>query len=100
MDGQPLDSTSKTGLEEIRTMGGAIFLAKTDAFRNIPKPHFQMIWSPAHNSYLGEDVYFATVLKMSGVRLWADHCTSKLISHIGSHEYQWAESIKQDVRTA
>lgn len=91
MDGKPIDSTGKTGLQELRTMGGAIFLAKIDSFRNIPKPHFQMIWSPAHNSYLGEDVYFSTILKMNGVGLYADNDTSKLISHIGSFEYQWPQ---------
>ncbi len=98
MDGKPIDSTGKTGLQELRTMGGAIFLARIGAFKHIPKPHFQMIWSPAHNSYLGEDVYFSTILKMSGVGLYADHDTSQLISHIGSWEYQWSK--QKDVVTA
>lgn len=89
MKGNSIDSTGCTGIEEIKTMGGAIFLAKVDAFRNIPKPHFQVLWSPAHNTYVGEDVYFSTLLKINGAKMFVDHDTSQMISHIGETEYAW-----------
>jgi hypothetical protein len=88
IDGKPLLSFDATGIEEIRTMGGAIFLAKIDTFRNIPKPHFQVIWSPAHNDYVSEDVHFAALLRANGNKLYCDHDTSKLVGHIGDLEYR------------
>ena len=38
LDGSPVDSTGRQGLEEIKLMGGAIFLARIEAFSHIPKP--------------------------------------------------------------
>jgi len=90
MDGKPIDSTGKTGLEELKTMGGAIFLARIDAFRHIPKPHFQVLWSPSHHDYVGEDVYFATLLRVNGVKLYADHDVSQQVMHIGQKDFGWA----------
>lgn len=92
MDGQSIDSTGKTGIEELKTMGGAIFLAKIDAFRHLPKPRFEVLWSPSHQDYVGEDVYFSTLLKVNGVQLWCDHDTSQLVGHIGDYEYRWANA--------
>lgn len=92
IDGFPLNSSDKTGIEPLNTMGGAIFLAKIDKFKHIPKPHFQVIWSEQHQDYISEDVYFATLLKMNGVELWADHDTSKMVSHLGEKEFAWPES--------
>lgn len=89
MDGQPIDSTGKTGLEELRTMGGAIFLARIEAFKHIPKPHFSVYWSPEYKAYVGEDVHFAALLGMNGVKMWCDHDASQTIGHIGDHEYKW-----------
>ena len=91
LDGQPLNSSKNTGLEELMTMGGAIFLAKIDAFKHIPKPHFQVLWSKPHNDYVSEDVHFAALLRANGIKLWADHDTSKQIGHIGDREYKWPE---------
>lgn len=98
LDGHPLNSSDKTGLEPLNTMGGAIFLAKIDKFKHIPKPHFQVIWSPAHNDYVSEDVHFAVLLKSHGVELWADHDTSKLVTHIGNQAYAWPETMTQEVK--
>ena len=91
MDGLPVDSTGKTGLEELKTMGGAIFLAKIDSFKYIPKPHFQVMWSPEHNDYVGEDVHFAALLKVNGIQLWCDHDASQHIGHIGEYEYKFPQ---------
>lgn len=89
LNGVPLNSTGKSGVEELKTMGGAIFLARIDAFGHIPRPHFQVLWSEEHNSYVGEDVYFATLLRVNGVRLWCDHDASQHVTHIGDFEYGW-----------
>lgn len=97
LDGVRLNSVGRTGLQEIRSMGGAIFLARTEAFKDIPKPHFQVLWSAAHQEYISEDVYFATLLRTKGVKLYCDHSSSQFISHIGDFEYKW-DYFKQSLR--
>lgn len=89
LDGIPLNSSNKTGIEPLNTMGGAIFLAKIDKFKHVPKPHFQVLWSPEHNDYISEDVHFAILLKAHGVELWGDHDTSRTVTHIGEKEFAW-----------
>lgn len=95
-DDVPINSFGKTGIEEVKSMGGAIFLAKIDAFRAIPKPHFETIWMPENNDYLSEDRYFAAKLAAHGVKMYCCHDTSKMVSHIGDYEYSWTD-IKQPV---
>lgn len=85
-------STGKTGLEEVKSIGGAIFLAKIDAFRNIPKPHFETRWVPEKNDYLSEDRFFAGLLLAHGVKMYCDHDASQLVSHIGDYEYNWSNA--------
>lgn len=89
LDGANIDSRGKMGIEEIKAMGGAIFLAKVECFKNISKPHFQVIWSPFHNNYVSEDIHFAALLRVNGVKLYCDHDASQEIGHIGEHEYRW-----------
>lgn len=91
MDGKPINTNGKTGIEELKTMGGAIFLARVEVFKDIPKPHFQVLWSPVHQNYVGEDVHFATLLRINGVKLWADHDVSRDITHIGEKEFGWEQ---------
>lgn len=95
-DDAPINSFGKTGLEEVKSMGGAIFLAKIDAFRDIPKPHFETIWMPEANDYLSEDRYFSGKLSAHGVKIYCDHDSSQLVKHIGDYEYGWAD-IKQPI---
>lgn len=87
--GGRLDSTGRTGLEEIGCMGGAIFLARVDSFKHIPKPHFQVLWLPEQNTYMGEDAHFAYLLKLNNIKMWCDHDTSQLVGHVGDFEYKF-----------
>lgn len=98
LNGHPVDSSGKTGLEEIHTMGGAIFLAKIDAFKHIKKPHFQVKWLESMECYVGEDVEFAALLRINGVILWCDHDTSQHIGHIGKYVYKWPEVKKESLK--
>lgn len=91
LDGQMLLSAGKTGLEEIQSMGGAIFLAKIDAFKHIPKPHFQVLWLPDREDYLSEDMHFALLLWHNKIKMFCDHDTSQYIGHVGDVEYRWQQ---------
>ena len=89
MDGVPVNSCGKSGLEEIQHMGGAIFLARVSAIKDIPRPHFQVLWHPELQTYVGEDVYFSMLLKEHGIQLFCDHDTSREIGHVGEYLYEW-----------
>lgn len=88
-DDKYLSSVGKTGLEEVKSIGGAIFLACVDSFRNIPKPHFETRWVAEKNDYLSEDRFFAGLLYLHGVKMYCDHDTSKLVTHVGDYDYSW-----------
>ena len=94
--GQRLDSTGKTGLEEVASMGGASFLARVDSFRNIPKPRFEIRWLEEKQDYVGSDVYFSTLLRINGVHMWCDHDLSQEIGHIGEYEYMFPQVKAED----
>lgn len=91
-NGDYLNSFGKTGLEEVKSIGGAIFLARIDAIRPIPKPHFETRWIPEKNDYLSEDRYFAALLEQHGVKMYCDHDCSQLVKHIGDYEYGWTDT--------
>lgn len=94
VNGQTVDSTGRTGLQEIKAMGGAIFLAQVDSFKHIPRPHFQVLWLEDRKEYLSEDMYFALLLNNNGVKMYCDHDASQHIGHIGDHEYKFPEVKK------
>ena len=86
-EGRKVDSTGKTGCEQIATMGLGFALINLDAIRHIPKPHFEMVWMESAGEYMGEDIYFNLKAKHSGVEIWVDHDASNLITHIGNYGF-------------
>ncbi len=89
--GERLDSTGKTGLEEISSMGGASFLARVDAIRPLKKPRFEIRWLEEKQDYVGSDVYFSTLLRVHGVHMFCDHDLSQDIGHVGDYEYKFPQ---------
>jgi hypothetical protein len=93
-NGTPISSIGRTGIEEITSMPMAGTLINLDAIRHVERPHFQVLWDEAKKSYIGEDVYFSTLLRINHVTLWVDHDVSQDISHIGTKEYSFDSFIK------
>lgn len=89
--GKRIDSTGKTGIEEIGWGSLACALIRVDALRNIPKPHFEVKWRPefydGKGGYQGEDHYFIEKLKLHGIKIHCDHDLSKEVKHIGDFPY-------------
>lgn len=106
INGNRLDSTGKTGLQEVASMGGASFLARVSSFREIPKPRFEIRWLEEKRDYVGSDIYFSTLLRVHGVKMFCDHDLSQEIGHIGEYEYMFpkvtnvipVEHVAEDIR--
>jgi hypothetical protein len=81
---------SSEGLEECDVLGMGCFLIRADALHSLPKsePWFWYSWSPKNRAQnVGEDAYFARLLKKAGVKIYCDHTLSKRCKHIGTFEY-------------
>jgi hypothetical protein len=88
-----INSAGKTGLEEVSFGTLACTLIKLDAIRNIPKPHFEVLWNPELNfgqgGYVGEDHYFFRKMKAAGLKFWCDHDLTKAVTHVGDFPYKF-----------
>lgn len=94
-NGIRLSSFGKTGTENISRFGGAVFLARIDSFKDIPKPHFEVKWIDKDQGYMDCDYYFSSLLHQRGLKMICDHDSSQLIGHVGDHEYTWPEPASQ-----
>ena len=91
LDGQLIDSTGKSGLEQIGWMGGGCFLANIEKIKHIPRPHFEVSWCEERQDYYDQDNYFSAKLRQNGVELWLDHDVSQHITHVGDYHYKFPE---------
>lgn len=91
LDGQIIDSTGKSGLEQIGWMGGGCFLADIEKIKHIPRPHFEVSWCEERQDYYDQDNYFSAKLRQHNAEIWLDHGLSQLISHVGDYHYKFPE---------
>lgn len=98
--GNVIDSIGKNGIEEAGWLGLGMCLIKLDAIRNIPAPHFEVIWLPEKQKYLGEDLYLCEKLYQNGVKIHVDHDVSQLIGHIGDFSYEFPKMERIEEKEA
>lgn len=89
VDGNLIDSTYKTGIEEVSWVGLGLCMINLDSIRKIPSPHFEVVWLKEKNKYLGEDMYLCEKLRQAGIKMYVDHDVSKAVGHIGDYTYQF-----------
>jgi hypothetical protein len=98
-DGKRIDSTGKTGIEQIGWGSLACALIKLDKLRTIPKPHFEVVWVQelcgGLGAYQGEDHYFMKKIRENGLKLYCDHDLSQQVTHIGDFDYGFPQIIKE-----
>jgi hypothetical protein len=82
-DGQCVSSHDATGLEAVDHVGMGVFLMRTAAVKELPRPRF---WYSTETET--EDVYFCRLLKAVGHEIWIDHDLSKEVGHIGQFVYR------------
>lgn len=98
LDGEWVASKGKTGLEEVSTVGLAVFLLDLDAMRKIPKPHFEVRWNEEKQTYSGEDMYFCRKLTGAGEKIYIDHGLANRCGHVGQvvYTYSFYDRFKDD----
>jgi hypothetical protein len=100
LDGQILDSTGKSGLQEIGWMGGGCALFEIEAIKPVPAPHFEVVWSEEHQDYFDQDNVFSHKLRKHGVQIWCDHDLSQQVSHIGDYHFQFPQQKLELIETS
>lgn len=88
LDGQPLSSVGKTGLEEAGWVGFGAILIDLSIMSNVPKPWFEMRWLPERDSFIGEDYFFCAQVRNAGHKVYINHDVK--VSHIGDYPYREA----------
>jgi hypothetical protein len=83
-----VESRGKQGIEQVTAVGFGVTLVKSQVFREIPKPWFNIIWKD-DGDIIGEDVHFCVKAQDFGIETYVDHDLSPLIKHIGTKEYGW-----------
>lgn len=94
LDGEIIDSTGKSGSEEIGWMGGGMFLADIQAIKHIPAPHFEVVWCPERQDYYDQDNYFSAKLRENNIPILLDHTLSQSIVHVGDYPFAWEQILK------
>lgn len=89
MDGKWLDSSTRTGIESVYSVGMGVVLIELDAIRHVGAPHFAVMWDETRKTYWGEDLYFCELVRGSApaVEVWVDHDVSRLTGHVGDCGY-------------
>lgn len=85
---------NSTGLHEVAAVGTAIMMIKTDVFRNMELPFFEIVWDEYFQHFMGEDVYFCAKARQSGYSVFVDQDLSHGIRHTGSYEFSHEDAIK------
>lgn len=99
-----LYSFDKTGLEECDAVGMGAMLVKTEVFKKLRYPWFQIHYMPNARLWMGEDMYFCKLAQANGYQIWIDHDLSKKIGHSGVfvylNDHTTDEAQKDDVARA
>jgi GT2 family glycosyltransferase len=82
IDGVPVQSQGRTGLEAVDTTGTGVMLITMSVFDDMPQPWFDTPNFP----FTGEDVYFCQQARSGGYDVWIDHDLSQDVRHQGSVE--------------
>lgn len=83
-----VESRGKQGIEQVTAVGFGVTLVRSQVFKEIPKPWFNIIWKD-DGDIIGEDVHFCVKALDYGIETYVDHDLSPLIKHIGTKEYGW-----------
>ena len=87
MDGKYLDSTNKTGLEQVVGIGMGCTFIQIDKMKHVPGPYFAVLWDKAKDRLVIEDGVFSEIMRANGIEMWADHDLSREVGHIGEVTY-------------
>lgn len=85
-----ISSVGKKGIEEVDTLGFGIILIDLKVFtsklRGLPPNCFAQPFNTFNGNFVGEDIYFCTIAREKGWKIWVDHDLSQEVKHIGQVE--------------
>jgi hypothetical protein len=84
IDGVPVQSQGRTGLEAVDSTGTGVMLIEMSVFRDLPQPWFDTPFNG--QTFTGEDVYFCESATSIGYTVEIDHDLSQDVRHQGSVE--------------
>ena len=88
LDGQPLTSRGKTGIEKVLRIGCGVMVIDLVVFDAIPKPWFSQPYDPTTDLHQPTpDYYFCAKAIDNGEHVYVDHDASQSVRHIGSVEF-------------
>lgn len=88
IDGLPLYSHEKIGIEEAGWVGFGAVLIDLASIKDIPKPLFEMRWMEDRQAFIGEDYYFCGKVRAHGLKIYIDHDISQNMGHVGDNIYK------------
>lgn len=92
LKGNRVDTTEgSTGLVPVAYSGFGVSLFEIDVFKTTPQPWFLPKFIAESNSYTTEDNPFYERVRAVGHTVYLDQDASKLVSHLGSKAWNWAE---------
>lgn len=94
LDGKLLDSTGRSGIQEIGWMGFGMALIRLEAIRDLPKPWFGMVWLEDRQDDIGEDFFFCKRVREHGLKIYVDHDASQLVGHIGDQVFGFPQKSR------
>lgn len=87
LEGNWIASKGKNWVEQVATVGMAMFLLDLDVLKNVPKPYFEIRWNKATENFTGEDNYFCRKLAAAKEPIFIDHALANECGHVGSLVY-------------
>lgn len=87
LDGVPVSSVGKTGIELVSRVGCGVVAIDMRVFRDLPRPWFSAPYVAAQDIHQGPDFYFCEKAIAHGHRVFVDHDVSQRVRHIGSVEF-------------
>lgn len=84
-----MKSKGESGVAEASRCGLGAFLIETSILREIPAPHFEIIWLADKSEHQGEDFYFINKLREHGVQIFIDQDISNHIGHAGEYIFSY-----------
>jgi hypothetical protein len=91
-DGRVYTGPKSTGLERAHYTGFGVTLFDMELFNKLEQPWFLMAWLGDGN-YATQDAWLGEQAAKAGVPVYVDHDVSKLVHHIGDHNFRWEECV-------
>ena len=99
--GVELETTDEsTGTVEVYRMGFGVVWIRTDVFKEMEPPRFDLVYLPDDGDWRGEDYVFFEKARARGYKFYVDQDVSKRVQHYGAFGYspQMVEGLRSQAK--